>query len=438
MLAVGVEVRDAGARGRRGLFAGPQGICAGTAVVLEEPPVAYAPPGGQGEEGDSGNMLEAAPLRLLLDAFGRQVELRSMLCAAELPEERRAAARCIARSAMKLRRSCPAPSGPAVAAEVTESDTEDLLVRLYCNTHSLDDGGMAVYAQASAINHDCDPNCTFFGAVGASSTASTAKADAGTAPALVAEETERPALTVRALRDISPNEELTIGYVPLRLPRRMRAAQLQRNYGFECKCRRCIAEQEVEDDEDEAKVGEQALIALSAKLQEAITSGSAGTDPGRLNKLLAQANQLARFQSVLAGSMGLEAAEAFAHAGKFHDAALAYHDVLARGRSLPYRFAAPHCASVAVALAGLLLRLASDPASTEDEVRVALGRASSEARDAVKALYVCRGGDHKATARAQAVASRAEALRNAIKEAKLLSKLLDRHSGRAADEAAAA
>lgn len=422
-------MRDAGEKGSRGVFVRGEALAAGTAVISAEAPLAFASPASAGGAGDE----EQLPLRLLTDALNSREALVGLLCAAEVPEETRRAARQVAEVAVKMRRSSAiaAPSQSDGPAEVEAA--QDLLLRLFCNTHSLEDGGMGIYALASALNHDCDPNCTFF---------ASASPDAGAAGKTLKEVAlemlrwrKRPRLTVRTLKEIPPGGELTLGYVPLRWPKWKRAALLQRNYGFLCACRRCA-----DDDEDrgEAEAGEKALLAIAAKMRKAVAEGGAGLEPSPLTKLLAQVKALAHFQDVLAAQVGSAAAEAFASAGSFRKAALAYHDVLARARASPCASAGPHAASVALSLAAVLLRLAAAPDSSSEEARVALGRAMSEAKAALAVLRTCRGEDHEATARAATLLSQATTLNIERKDAKLLGILMERKANRVAEAAATA
>lgn len=443
MLAELVEVRDAGPRGGRGLFA-RAAVPPGAAVVLAEDPLAFGgaaarrTAGAAAGEGERCEESGGCLLRLLVDALGsdRRDELAAMLCKVELPEETRAASRSVAGSAVALlrqrreeedeqeeveedtKKAEGAQEGLRAGGAVGVADAEDLLLRLYCNTHSLDDGSVGVYAQASAINHDCDPNCTFFTSSSSSSS-----------------------LTVRALRAIGPGEELTIGYVPLRLPQRLRAAQLRRNYGFDCTCQRCLSEgASSEEDREEAETAEKALGSLAAKVRAGIGRGDAALEPSPLTKMLSQAKLLAPFQEVLAGQILKEAAEAFAREGRLKAAAVAYHEAHLRARAHKevergqateeLNFLAPYRASLGLALADILVRLASHQASSAEESRVALGRAAQEAGAARALLAVCRGPDHEATARAATLAERVAAMSAARKKAVLLGKLLERQQSR--------
>ena len=77
--------------------------------------------------------------------------------------------------------------------------------------------GSAVYKYVSLLNHSCAPNCHTHWENGDSS------------------------LTIRALREIAPGEELTITYVDADSPRDARRARLANSYAFDCACSRCAA-----------------------------------------------------------------------------------------------------------------------------------------------------------------------------------------------------
>eukprot|EP00746_Dinoflagellata_sp_MGD_P140942 gnl/MRDRNA2_/MRDRNA2_74118_c0_seq1.p1 gnl/MRDRNA2_/MRDRNA2_74118_c0~~gnl/MRDRNA2_/MRDRNA2_74118_c0_seq1.p1 ORF type:complete len:549 (-),score=82.75 gnl/MRDRNA2_/MRDRNA2_74118_c0_seq1:479-2074(-) len=72
---------------------------------------------------------------------------------------------------------------------------------------------MALYPITSLINHDCSPNCN--------------RLPVGSF------------VVVRAARDLLAGEELTVYYNDIRSPRSVRGSELQRKWGFVCRCRRC-------------------------------------------------------------------------------------------------------------------------------------------------------------------------------------------------------
>ncbi|EER05691.1 hypothetical protein, conserved, partial [Perkinsus marinus ATCC 50983] len=94
-----------------------------------------------------------------------------------------------------------------------------LLVRFPCNNFAIVDdlwSGIAagVYPNAALFNHSCHPNV--IPAFGHGST-----------------------LSFRAIRDISPGEEICHSYVELTLPSWKRRDVLLRDYEFLCECERC-------------------------------------------------------------------------------------------------------------------------------------------------------------------------------------------------------
>ena len=87
-----------------------------------------------------------------------------------------------------------------------------LVARLSFNCHALCDDesrpyGVGVYPPAATMNHSCAPNC--------------------------AQSFRGKTLTVRCLRDVLPEEELTIAYVELAVTRAERRAELMKQYAFD-------------------------------------------------------------------------------------------------------------------------------------------------------------------------------------------------------------
>lgn len=99
------------------------------------------------------------------------------------------------------------------------------LGRLDCNAFSMPDEkgmliGHGIYPSAAVgLNHDCSPNCCVDG--------------------------EGPGTVMRvfSLRDIEEGEELCISYVDVNEPGPIRRRDLQQQYHFECRCKRCLQEQ---------------------------------------------------------------------------------------------------------------------------------------------------------------------------------------------------
>uniref|UniRef100_A0A3Q4GBN1 [histone H3]-lysine(4) N-trimethyltransferase n=1 Tax=Neolamprologus brichardi TaxID=32507 RepID=A0A3Q4GBN1_NEOBR len=87
-----------------------------------------------------------------------------------------------------------------------------------CNCFTISDGelqeiGVGLYPSLSLLNHDCRPNCV-----------------------MVFEGTK---LELRAVRDIDPEDELTISYIETLSLTEDRQRQLEEQYHFTCHCQRC-------------------------------------------------------------------------------------------------------------------------------------------------------------------------------------------------------
>ncbi|CAH7680957.1 hypothetical protein BY996DRAFT_4583859 [Phakopsora pachyrhizi] len=84
----------------------------------------------------------------------------------------------------------------------------------------------AVMISPSRLNHDCRPNLAFF------------------------IENKTLKVHMRALRVISPGEELTISYRDTGIIREERQDELLKDYGFECKCAQCQMSKENQEESD--------------------------------------------------------------------------------------------------------------------------------------------------------------------------------------------
>uniref|UniRef100_UPI0037E8168A histone-lysine N-methyltransferase SMYD3 n=1 Tax=Semicossyphus pulcher TaxID=241346 RepID=UPI0037E8168A len=113
---------------------------------------------------------------------------------------------------------------PHLAQEMTSAlptscqEPLSLIAKVTCNCFTISDGelqeiGVGLYPSLSLLNHDCRPNCV-----------------------MVFEGTR---LRLRAVRDISPEEELTISYIETLLLTEDRQRQLEEQYHFTCHCQRC-------------------------------------------------------------------------------------------------------------------------------------------------------------------------------------------------------
>ncbi|XP_070687221.1 histone-lysine N-methyltransferase SMYD3 isoform X1 [Pempheris klunzingeri] len=113
---------------------------------------------------------------------------------------------------------------PDLAQEMTSAlppscrEPLSLLAKVTCNCFTISDGelqeiGVGLYPSLSLLNHDCGPNCV-----------------------MVFEGTK---LQLRAVRDINPEEELTISYIETLSLTEDRQKQLGDQYHFTCHCQRC-------------------------------------------------------------------------------------------------------------------------------------------------------------------------------------------------------
>ncbi|KAM6950245.1 histone-lysine N-methyltransferase SMYD3 [Lycodopsis pacificus] len=113
---------------------------------------------------------------------------------------------------------------PDLAQEVTSAlppscrEPFSLIAKVTCNCFTISDGelqeiGVGLYPSLSLLNHDCRPNCV-----------------------MVFVGTE---LQLRAVRDINPEEELTISYIETLSLTEDRQRQLEDQYHFTCSCQHC-------------------------------------------------------------------------------------------------------------------------------------------------------------------------------------------------------
>ncbi|KAK5873796.1 hypothetical protein PBY51_018802 [Eleginops maclovinus] len=97
-----------------------------------------------------------------------------------------------------------------------------LIAKVTCNCFTISDGelqeiGVGLYPSLSLLNHDCRPNCVMV-FVGTN-------------------------LHVRAVRDINPEEELTISYIETLSLTEDRRRQLEDQYHFTCHCQLCDSQE---------------------------------------------------------------------------------------------------------------------------------------------------------------------------------------------------
>ncbi|XP_076012268.1 histone-lysine N-methyltransferase SMYD3 isoform X2 [Genypterus blacodes] len=94
----------------------------------------------------------------------------------------------------------------------------NLIAKVTCNCFTISDGelqeiGVGLYPSLSLLNHACKPNCV-----------------------MVFEGTK---IHLRAVQDVSPQEELTISYIDTLALTEDRQRQLKDQYHFTCHCQRC-------------------------------------------------------------------------------------------------------------------------------------------------------------------------------------------------------
>jgi hypothetical protein len=119
---------------------------------------------------------------------------------------------------IKAAMRCAAPSGQETSA------LAELIARFRSNNFAISGPLLvpladAVFPFAAMLNHSCAPNVV---------------------PRYECEQGSAPVMSFITLCDIKAGEELLHSYVDLCQGPRARAAQLKRNYGFACKCTRCL------------------------------------------------------------------------------------------------------------------------------------------------------------------------------------------------------
>lgn len=118
-----------------------------------------------------------------------------------------------------------------------QTELQDLLRIFRVNNFGITDElhkviASAVYPLGALLNHSCSPNCLLRYQF---------------AP------NQPPILEIVASRPIDKGEELTHSYVELVQPRLVRQERLKSNYGFNCRCTRCITLQEGSSSSDMPK-----------------------------------------------------------------------------------------------------------------------------------------------------------------------------------------
>lgn len=104
---------------------------------------------------------------------------------------------------------------------MSNSEIKLLINSITLVTQTFDPIGIAFDPLASLINHSCDPNSVMI--------------------------FNGRSLSVRALKEISKGEEITISYIDNTSPTHKRQGELAERYFFECGCLRCTSGNEIKD-----------------------------------------------------------------------------------------------------------------------------------------------------------------------------------------------
>lgn len=105
-------------------------------------------------------------------------------------------------------------------------------------SYALSFEGTGLFPLQATMNHHCEPNVTLL------------KEEA--------EEERDGRVVARLTRDVAEGEELCNSYVDISLPYKKRAREL-REYGFECKCERCVREAAAAAEKRDKKAGKRRL-----------------------------------------------------------------------------------------------------------------------------------------------------------------------------------
>jgi len=202
----------------------------------------------------------------------------------------------------------PAPQRRAFMRQMGD-DVRDILMM---NTFQVDLGGeygeghhLGSFPEASKLNHDCRPKLV-------SPLARPNDVGANRAPSLVFHISANLTHHTRAVRDISPGEELTISYVDTLAPYHERQHRLQSSLGFECFCAQCSLDLAGREDSDET------LLAIAELERELSDFSSKRASPALAEELL-ELYEGEGLQSKMGGAYTL-AALSYALAGKEKEA----------------------------------------------------------------------------------------------------------------------
>jgi len=114
--------------------------------------------------------------------------------------------------------------------------------------------GLGIYCAAAMMNHDCDPSAGVW-----------------------FDGENESLLVVRALRPLEPGDVVTIAYVERSFPYLKRQSLLSRNFQFDCRCFRCVAESSHEPDKQ---------VTLNSEAAELCTQGMNAYCSGRCEEAL--------------------------------------------------------------------------------------------------------------------------------------------------------
>ncbi|CAE8600813.1 unnamed protein product [Polarella glacialis] len=142
-------------------------------------------------------------------------------------------------------------------SRISLSSLSDLLHIVRLNAHtvrvfglletggtSLESEGLGLFPWLHLTNHSCAPN-TLFSATAANNNDKKKNTNNNNNTELLSAQSPRAEMELRAAQAISPGEELHISYLEphlLRLPAPGRRRVLRRDFGFDCRCERCVAE----------------------------------------------------------------------------------------------------------------------------------------------------------------------------------------------------
>jgi hypothetical protein len=154
----------------------------------------------------------------------------------------------------------------------------DLILRLnsILTTNNFDDtapSNCSLYLEASRFNHSCLPNCDY----GHTS------------------EEDRATITIRASREIQPDEEICVTYLINHEPRDERRAETKLSWGFECNCPACdVADPTVDTTAHEEMLLEYRRLRKDPLLKAYVTPGPNSMSPNELDEAVFRSTRRAQ------------------------------------------------------------------------------------------------------------------------------------------------